>query len=172
MAPHHRQVFDVGSQRLRYPQAVECQQTRQRMVTATADPRLHQEHAHLVSVQRRLTRLVGHSRAAHMRCRGMRNQLLFGAVPVEPRDRRQPPSDRRVRPAGLFQPPCEQLDVGTTHLEEIQVVFEAPLRPLPQIQRVRLQRLAGIARQKATHRHPSPERIKPRLHHLGHQHVV
>jgi hypothetical protein len=51
MSSLHTKVFDVSVERLRDPQPVQGQQTRQSMITSTTETSLNQKHAQFVAVQ-------------------------------------------------------------------------------------------------------------------------
>jgi hypothetical protein len=57
----------------------------------------------------------------------MVDELFFGAVPVEPGDCRQTPSDRRPCPPGLLEPTGEQFNMGPPHLKQVNVMVQTPL---------------------------------------------
>jgi hypothetical protein len=53
-------------------------------------------------------------------------EFLFDAVPVEPRDRREPPSDRGAGSSAVFEPAGKQLDVCPSHREQLEALAVAP----------------------------------------------
>lgn len=67
------------------------------------------------------------------------------AVLVERRQRRQPAPNRGWHSPVLFHPACEQLQVSTLHIEEVQFPVMAPLGEDPQIGGVAEAGSAGVA---------------------------
>ena len=67
----------------------------------------------------------------------------------------------------LLEPAGEQLDVGSSNLEQVQVMVGTPTNPLAKIERVSIEGLAGIASQETADRGTSPKGIKPPINDIG-----
>jgi hypothetical protein len=88
MTPLHTKLAYVGIQRFRDAQPVQRQQTRQRMVPATTEAGLDQEHAQFVAIHTGGMGFVVETGATHMSRRGHWYQLFLETVSVEPGYRR------------------------------------------------------------------------------------
>jgi hypothetical protein len=83
----YAEIFDIGVKRLGYAETVQSQETGKGVIPATGESSLDEEHPKFIAVKTHRMGLVVQARPSHMRCWGCGYDLLFYAVPVEPRDR-------------------------------------------------------------------------------------
>jgi hypothetical protein len=148
------ELVDVAAEGFGDPQAVDRQQTDQRVLGGGAQSGRDQQRADLVAVQPDRVRLVIQSWPAHMRGRRVLEPVLLDGVPVKPGDGAQPPSDRSSRPACRFHVAAEALDIRPAGGEQVQPVLGTPGRVLTQIQGVRVSGQPAVAGQKPGQRRP------------------
>jgi hypothetical protein len=148
------QRLDVAAGGFRHAQPIEGQQRDERMLGGRAEPGGDQERPELVAVQPGGVRLIVQPGTADMSGRGVIEQVFFDGVAVEPGDGAQPPGDGGPGAATGFQVAGKALDVRAAGLEQTQVALLTPAGVLAQVQRVRLARQAGIARQESSQGEP------------------
>ena len=149
MAAFQAQVLDVGAGGFGDPQAVEREQGDERVLGGRAEPGGDQERAELVAVQGGGVRLIIQPRPAHVRGRGVVEELFLHGVLVETGDGAQPPGDGGAGPAACFQLTGERLDVAAADREQRQRAEAAPGGELAQVQGVGLAGQAAVAGQEA-----------------------
>ena len=152
MAAFETEIVDVRAERFGDPQPVDRQQADQRVLGGGAEPGRDQQRTDLVTVQPDHVRLVIQPGSAHVRGRGMLEQVFLDGVPVEAGDGAQPAGDRGPRPPVGLHVPAEALDVGPPGSEQVQPVLRAPRGVLPQIQRVRVAGQPAVAGQETCQR--------------------
>jgi len=118
------------------------------VITHGREPSGDEQRAEFIAVKTRGMRFVVEARTANMRRGGMLNEVFFFGVPVEGRDRAEPPRDRRPGTTFGIQIASEGFDVHATSVEQTQVVAETPRRVLAEIQGVRVPGQAPVAGQE------------------------
>ena len=122
------------------------------MVPGAGKSGLDQEGAELVAVQAEDGRLMTQSRAPHVGCRVVGEEFFFDAVPVETGNRREASGDRRTRRIVVFEPTGEQLDMGATHIKQLDLLAVAPIDVKAEILLIRQSGVPRVARQEPTKR--------------------
>ena len=117
----------------------------ERVLGGRAEPGSDQEGAELVAVQGGGVRLIIQPRPAHVRGRGVVEELFLHGVLVETGDGAQPPGDGGAGAAACFQLTGERFDVRAADREQRQRAEAAPGGELAQVQGVGLAGQAAVA---------------------------
>src|SRR6266571_1150969 len=145
-------LLDVGAGGLRDAQPVQREQGDQRMLGRRAEPGGDQHGAGLVAVQGGGVRLAVQPRPPDVGGRGVRQELFFDGVLVEPGDSAQPPGDGGAGTTPGFQVAGEAFDIGAADGEQVQGAGAAPGRELAQVQGVGLAGQAAVSGQEPRER--------------------
>jgi len=161
MATFESEVVDVSVERLGDAEAIERQQTRQGVITGPGQASLDEERAEFVAIQSTHRRFASQSGSPHIRCRIVGEEFFFYAVPVEPRDGRQPTTNRGTRRAAMLEPAGKQLDVRPSHIKQTKLLVGAPRGELTEILPIRQPGIPRVARQEPSQSQLNLEHLLP-----------
>jgi hypothetical protein len=133
---------------------VECEQGDKGVLGWRSEPGGNQEGAELVAVQGGGVRLIIQPRPAHVRGRGVVEELFLHGVLVETGDGAQPPGDGGAGAAACLQLTGERFDVRAADREQRQRAEAAPGGELAQVQGVGLAGQAAVPGQLTGQREP------------------
>ena len=152
---------------------VQREERDQRVVASAGESGGDEHRPDFVAVETGGVGLVVQTRSPDMNCGRAVEETLFDGVPVQRGDRAQPSRDRRPGAAELLEVASERLDVAASHSEQARVPVMAPLRKLPEIERVRLAGQPGVAAEEAcerSHLVGTEHVIRDDAHHCGLSH--